>query len=246
MRLKVLVFPVAIIVSTVVSIAYIYPEIQSVIANKKELEMKSQLLASLSQKLKNVESLKSSYESDVDSRNKVMSFIPINAEEETAVNNFHRILSLGGAVLLDARSQTILDKKSTITEEDGVLSDEELAKKLFRKGNMESQMKIAGEYKGIKDILGGLAVFSRQNRVVRAVIQTTKNPVNNQEENPNILTMDITSRFVYAPQVQLAPGQSPQAFDKSSFDFSFLNDYRLKGADVTVEQTDGRENPFLP
>jgi hypothetical protein len=248
MRLKTIIFPVTVVIATAASIGYVYPEYQMMLANQGTLAKKQELLESVTKRAANMTSLQTSYESDQASKNTVMSFMPMESSEESLLNAVHRTITDSGAVISDLSAESVLDKAESIPEgmdSAALAADQAFLEKIsFRKGSTSMTIKAAGQYAGLKGVLEKMQGFPRSNSIERLSLFSEESK--KEGADPNILFLEVTSKYAYAPMAKLRSEQTPAIFSQSAFDFAFLS--KLKPtpfAPVMVDQS-GRENPFLP
>lgn len=248
MRLKTLIFPLSVVIATATSIGYVYPEYEKMLANRDTMTQKQELLNNVTQRAKNVASLQESYESDLKSKEKVMNYMPMRSSEEPLLNMVHKIVADSGSVISDISAESVLAQTEAIPEgmdPAALASDQAFLEKIsFRKGSTNTTLKVAGQYGGLKSVLDKLQNLPRSNSIENVNLYSEESK--KEGADPNILFLEVSSKYGYAPLAKLRTEQAPTIFSTSAFDFAFLAEFEPSPfVPVSVDQS-GRENPFLP
>lgn len=245
MRLKLFVFPSAIIIAISFLIAYVVPAYQTMQEKSAQLTEEQQKLANINEKINNFSALSSSMASNAPLVNGVREYLPVSRFEDGIVNMVGGVISGAGASVLDL--QIVSDKKNKQAPkpaEKDMASSESLDKQ-----PLHVNVKIVGSYDAIKGILAKLSRLSRGNMLENVAIESQTAQAGQQQSqspNGNILVLDVTSDFAYAPLAKLPSGQIAQIFSQKSLDFKSIANRSIETMTLIVPEQSGKANPFIP
>ena len=245
MRLKILFFPFALIVSVVLLIWFISPEF-AVIKNKAdELNSEEKTLREVINKKQNLNSLEASLKSNADKESFVLNYLSSEKKEEEIVNTLDYLAISSGISLLDlAVADTKADKIPSISPvADSAENSEEALKNRSAVKEIEVELNLVGSYEGIKSFLNQVYKAEKANDIYFVNISR-------QPESDSLLA-DVKVNFSYLPQVRLNvnDGLNEPIFSQKRFEFAIVDDLinlaSSKIPEIEIDST-GKANPFLP
>ncbi len=266
MRIKILIFPAALAVTIAIIIAYVWPQIGELKKAKKELAESQATLQNIKEKRNNMESLKKSLEQNKDKEAFVLSYLPVQNQEEEIINKLNQ-LAADSAVVFDMLSPEKEQAKAAVSES----ANEELSSKnalfsssndkgapaagqagpMLRAANME--LKVSGNYAAVKTFLEQVYKMEIFNNIISLSIakKAEKGSQTGEKEaqNPDTLFVEAKIGFGYMSETRLAGNYSAPIFSRSSFDlapYDKLIQLATRKIPVLDAGSQGRTNPFLP
>jgi tetratricopeptide (TPR) repeat protein len=247
MRLKILIFPVAIILSIVLFINLVWPEYETMSTNQEDLERAEKRYEHAIEKQQNINALTQDLSANAQYEKVVYQYLPYLSEEENIINLLNVIVNNadvevnGMSVTPHKANKTNSGASGGAASAVGVLSEDALLKQ--SKLDMQSlQVMISalGDYGKMVRFLDGAYKIDRQNLVFS--LDITKP----QEEDQNLLQLELALNYGYAPKASISEGETSNIFTQSSFDFSVVQQHLedvMQHAEITGS-AQGRPNPF--
>ena len=255
MKLKILFFPLALILCIVVFIWYIKPEFGKMRSNNANLENKGKELADLIEKEKNVSDLIANLDAQPEKEKIALGYLPQYERQEKIIDllNF-----LAGESLL-AVSNISVQKASPVKVISGnPEGDKAQNMNMPQLSETSASVSMAGSYENIKNYLGYIFAFGQMNSVESVSISKVSAGESEGEAGENesgsnsgaaILKADIGIKFNYMAPVVSVSGFNDPVFSRSEFDFSIVDEInktteRGKIVPGIVVDGKGRPNPF--
>ena len=101
MSIKILLFPFCIILSLVVIIGYIKPDVMSILETRKKIEKSQADLSRVASTIQNVQQMTLALNNHRESEKFVMKYLPISLEEERVLDTFNYLAVQSGVVISD-------------------------------------------------------------------------------------------------------------------------------------------------
>jgi len=258
MKLKILFFPLALILCVVVFIWYIKPEFGNIKNNGANLKNKEKELADMIKKEKNISDLIANLDSQPEKEKLVLSYLPPYERQERIIDllNF-----LANESLLAVSNININAQKGSLAKaasgnsggggEPGAASDINMPPV----SDTPASVSVVGSYENIKNYLGRIFTFGQMNNIESVLI--SKVPAekamgeseSSSDGETGILKADIGIKFNYATSVASVSGFNSPVFSLSEFDFNVTDDLNkaIEGGKIVpgiIIDAKGRTNPF--
>lgn len=101
MSIKILLFPFCIILSLVVIIGYIKPDVMNILETRKKIEKSQADLSRVASTIQNVQQMTMALNNHRESEKFVMKYLPISLEEERVLDTFNYLAVQSGVVISD-------------------------------------------------------------------------------------------------------------------------------------------------
>jgi hypothetical protein len=271
MRLKILFFPIVVVVSLAIFIGFIWPEIQSIIKINEEKIAKNKELNTVKEKQAAIELIGKSITDNINQKDVVNSYLPEKMTEERVLSSLNFLagdanVSLINVSLVDAAvssamrdadimsanpllggiaSATPVDPATQVIDPNTGLP---IVEEVIKLQNLTMKISVVGEYAKVKAFVDGLQHMPVINSI--ASIDISKKTAEQQDQNtanPSLI-VDITADFGYMPFAKVNRQQIEKIKNGLSIDtgvIDTLSTYRLKKSDMNenIGQM-GKENPF--
>lgn len=273
MRVKLLIFPLVILVATVVSIWVIKPLLVDTLAQNKNLDTKEKLLAKERARGVNMEKLLSDLNARASDKKVVEDFIPSSKDEEKIVHYLSFLAAGSELWLLDIKMEDPSEKSkagkqtritgaevaevapaavgTTAPAEEIAITD--LSEK-FKLSNLDVSVKISGKYEKMKEFLAKLITSNRFNGIKSAEIAVIENTAaaGDEETKTNPTELFLEGNFVfdfsYLSQVKEATGVPATFVEAGQYNAGSLakiqSVLQTPVSELTGE-TPGKTNPFV-
>lgn len=273
MKLKFLFFPFSLVVAAVTTIWFIWPtwfDDDGIATTKKEIQDRNTEIGSIRIKKNNIESLRSSLESEISSKNLTDRYYPQEKNTETIINEINYFSSSSGASVSNI-SVSIMDtgrrssragggknsclpvsskggKSVLMTDTD---DDSRVAIEESQAVVMDVEIDVVGDYTSIKNFatrVGGMEIINN----VYAMNIGKDVDVRTAEGDGNILKAKLKACFGYLPgSVVYDEGNvvNHRIFSMNEFDFSYvekMNEAIYRPASSIEIGSSGKDNPFAP
>lgn len=254
MKLKLLVFPLTLIVTTAVSIGYIYPIFSEIFAGRKTLVEKRESLADLKSRRENVKSLLASLNANDDDYRFVLEYFPQRISEERVINWLYEN-SLDKSLALinvnfktpkkDAAQSTASAYAETRSELRGGSPDQYMAagaatlpgtglsggvpEAKIQADLATAEIRLTGKYEKIEQFINSLQKTDQMSGVSALSLKHVEEQKKDGEEKKevsDILEADMSISLNFAPQIVLNGSYSSSIFKERSFNFSKLREFR--------------------
>lgn len=258
MKLKILFFPLTLIICIVVFIWYIKPEFVNIKNNSASLKNKEKELADIIEKEKNVSDLIANLDSQPEKEKLVLGYLPPYERQEKIIDllNFLANESLLAVSNINVQKDSLAktNKGNSGGGEPAAASDINMPPV----SSAPASVSIAGSYENIKNYLGYIFSFGRMNNIESVSI--SKVPAEGSESEGDesesgsggetgVLKADIGIKFHYAAPVASVNDFNSPVFSLSEFNFSVTDDLNkaIEGGKIVpgiVIDVKGRSNPF--
>jgi len=261
MSLKIIFFPVALVIAIVVSIWFIKPEIGIINQNKAVLNAKNSALDNVKAKQQNIGSLVNDLNNNKEKEDIVVSYIAKERHEEDVLNKIYDLANQSRVAILnlalsESRDNNLSSNSSvqshapSVSEREYLPGDfsEDMTQNIQLK-NISVSIEIMGEYEKIKDFLKNLYLIDRINNNKALSISTASSvdEEGNEAASNDNLVASIEAEFGYFPIGAVNKNSNLEVFSKPKFDFSpadKLIKIINKTSDVEAGVT-GKNNPFI-
>lgn len=239
MRLKILIVPFSLIMILILSIGYIKPDFDTILAKKAEIIAQDELQVQADTVLQNISSLNSSLDKDLESEKFILNYLPFALNQEQTIDAFNYLASQFGLIVTDMDMKKSQEQPTTTLAPDGTIVEvaPTVETYVFTGG-------VFGSYENIKAFFNRLSHIGRYQDIQLFTIE--KDP----QTDANAGSTDLKGVFV-AEYGYLAkhPGISALAspiFLQSEIDFADAKALLLKTTSLPLLEkgTPGRPNPF--
>lgn len=267
MRVKILIFPLALAATIAIVIAYVWPEIGKVKKTKEGLAESQAAFQNIREKRSNVESLERALEQNKDKEAFVLSYLPVQNQEEEIINKLNQLAADSGVVLSmltpekeQAKTAVPENTNEELSSKDALFSSSKEGTAtagagqqgpLLRATNIE--VKVLGSYAAVKTFLEQVYKMEMFNNITSFSITKEAEKGSQAEgekpQNTDTLSAGAKIGFGYMSGTRLTGNYSAPVFSRSSFDFTpydkliQLVTKKIPALDVGSQ---GRANPFLP
>lgn len=247
MGLKLLVFPLSVLIAFILGIWKAYPEIQRIMTLQTEIETQKQALETVNNKVKNAQSLDGDLSAHADLERVVLEYLPTGQDDERMLDALNFLASQSGVVVSGAEfkseSKNNEPAVNQATATEAVATDPNAPKSIpFRK--VDVSVSVMGSYEGIRAFLEKISHTNHFHQFVRVDIKKSSN-----SQEGSMLEGSMGIVFSYFQESRMAKLSSGDVFASSSIDFSQAENLKKYISDP-VPALDasgaGKANPFLP
>lgn len=256
MSLKILVVPFSIIMSLIVVIGYVKPDIDVLQEKKITLESKTNQSQNMTTLLSNISALSASLDTQSQSESLVNSFIPKDIDQERAMDTFNYLASQSGVFVSIMGMKNVVIKPETKSQagsdpalaasDPNVAAAEAIASSLKPKVKAYSaEVEVKGNYDGIKDFFNRLAHMNRFHKVLNFTISVPEE--DSADSAAGVLKGTFETQFDYFPALKLDTALNAPVFSKGTFDAAQIGNlfaWIQYPVSPLKEPTTGRPNPF--
>jgi len=260
MRLKILVVPFSILVSLILVIGYIKPDITVLQDKRVLLETKKEQSTWIATLLGNVDTLTSSLNGQPESESLVKTYLPKTMDQDRTIDMFNYLASQSGVFVSDMNMKEVVLES---VREDAILTPAQaplvtgveggvtpVAPVVSLKPKVQAYMaevEVKGSYEGIKGFFDRVSHMNRYHKILTFSIGTEKD--DSGEETAGVLTGSLQSRFDYFPLQPVESALNVPIFLRGTVDSSQVASL-LSWVSYTVpplmQSGTGRTNPFQP
>lgn len=271
MRLKIFFFPLALVVSLVMAVLYIQPEVTQALANFKEKQKLNQLENDAKTRANNVQLLVQDLKNKASLEESVLNqYLPQKQQSDTLVDAVNFLANKTGVVVEDfTPAETInpvVEAPPVVVTGAGASSQldpsfasenaqpEEVVPPV-QMNSVSVNIKGRGAYPNIKDFLTKLAFTNHFNSIDEISIGAESNTSTTTPTESGQLTFDVTVTFSSLPLVgnykNASADPAKDVFTATSLDtksVQALNEFLARGAAVVPQMqpvTGGKVNPFV-
>lgn len=248
MKLKILFFPVAVIVAIWASIWVIKPDIMKIKSDMALIETKETELQNVQNKLKTINSLVASLDANAGKVKVINDYLPVVRDEEEIINKINQRAS-------DSKVKLFLLSINDPDSSQGakkvpVPADPELVEPVKVK-TVSVSATVVGDYEDIRTFLNHIHSMERINNIRSTEIGygQSNNGTDKSSGTGSELTATIDMDFDFFPPVAVEKNANLSVFSQPELDFSVVNKVEKlieeKVANVTAGET-GKSNPFKP
>lgn len=254
MRLKILVFPFAILLALFLVIGYIKPDIDVVQDKRLTLETKTAQSANMATLLSNIDVLTSALNEQSESERLVQTFLPKTSDQERVIDTFNYLASQSGVavsvmdmkeILVKNTETEVLPDPAVATDASGVLPPPQSLKPKVQA--YTASVSVRGGYDNIKDFFNRLSHTNRFHQILNFTVTAAAGE--EAASTPGLLSATFESQFDYFPDQKLDSALNVPVFMKGGFD-SVQMEMLKKWVNYTVpplsKPVTGRPSPFQP
>lgn len=266
MRLKLLFFPLMLLVSITLVLSFIVPQWEEIKVARKEGDKLAATLADMNQKSRNAGSLLSDIEKNVDRVSYAERYVPKNRSEERIIDSINYLSN--GLILFNINLENVKEETPLVAA--GVAADVSGNGDGLSDPSLEATVKtpvvsytkgtilLSGSYESIMTFLSNLhnmEMLSSLDSVVISRADSTSQKAAHistetaKDASGQTLEAKIAINFASLPMVNISNGYSHPLFLRSVYDFSTVDKLRENVATVmpNLEASGaGKANPFLP
>lgn len=259
MKLKVLFFPIILVISVSVFFGFIVPKWNSISDNAEKVKERETHVDILSRKGANIISLEKNLLLHGEEKDILYKFLPSEVEQEKVVNSMSRLADSSGISLIDVTFQ----KKSNDEEDEEIIdpsklplfsaaddvspvADDMLQHNLPRNKTKHSMvdMTFVGSYDSTRTFIVGIESMDILGSV--KTIEMTK--LADDESSEGIVSGHISVAFSYMSKATVSQGYSEEFFNNSTFDYSVASkisdDISNSTSNLSLGSI-GTANPFI-
>lgn len=260
MNLKMLLFPTLIILGVYLSIAYIQPDIVSVLSKREEELVKSASLKQVEAIEQNIRSLTQSLNQQPDEEALVGRYFPENIDEERSIDIINFLAQQSGVAVteLDLKENPRITPTTAPSENTGTNADPFATAPTPTTSNttvMEvpqsyrAQIAVLGPYPNIKNFFDRLYRTDRFRMLTSFSIEEPDMRLQGTEQiiPPDFLEGKTTLNFLYAPLRSAGNAVGQALFQKNTLDLGVahqLTDFVNSPVGNLAPASPGRGNPF--
>lgn len=229
MKVKILLMPLAIVIAIGLCVWLVYPVYSNGIDGVKEkmgqLKDEQGKLNKLKERSSNANSLSAQIEGLSADRNILFEFIPTVPKEEQIFDNLNFLASKSSlAVFGITTSQKA--KSNSLENLDPALSDSLLVK-MPEAENVETAVKMAGGYEGIKEFLVSLEKSSRHSDF--STLEIKKEEAKGEKTDSNVLWFNFDASFNALEEAKVSEGSiNDPAFSENQLDTKTISEIKNK------------------
>lgn len=252
MRLKIFVVPFSILVSLILAIGYIKPDITTLQERQVLLETKTTQAENMSTLLSNIDTLTTALVGpQSDASELVSAYVPQAMDQERTIDMFNYLASQSG-VFVSGMNMSELALKSA-AEEGAIIPDAStgttvpvVAVSLRPKVQAYvAEVEVKGSYDSIRDFLQRVSHMNRYHKIISFSVEAATDE--SAEATAGILTGKLQSQFDYFPLQQLETALNVPVFSKSELnteEISALISWVSYSVPPLMKPMVGRPNPF--
>ena len=255
MKAKILLIPLLIVIAVSVFIGLVYPQYSNgangIKENYAKLKNEQIKLADLQKKNKNIDDLSTQIASFAD-KSLLYSFIPQNIKEEEIISSLNGLASSSGLLLFEATISSQSKSENIISDDlemnaGGELPLTEVSKTAPKAKNLETEIKLLGNYEKVKNFLISLERLNRNNNLGQLKIDRNKNEAGVLDDNLLVSASVEFNFFKKMPINNMNAGDSIFLNNKleTAVVDAIKNQKNSNSFQVNVEQK-GKSNIFLP
>lgn len=268
MSIKIVFFPLSVLITIIGSIFWIYPiyndVADSVSGKKVQLAKEEAALNQVKQRNRNAQSLVSDMDTHSEKVKEVLDYMPTTIEDEHIITSLEGLVAKSGSSLTDISKSdtgggssvsTVVQNTSNemLMGENGEMLEGDLdiaqAPELEPESTTYS-LTLFGSYESLRSFVGNVERFFRNAKIDSLAITTGESDSEEEGAITDVLSLAIDIQFGFAKDVKLADTEASPVFQKSSFDFTVVDEYRAQFTESYLEASVDREaarvNPFLP
>jgi hypothetical protein len=264
MSVKILFFPLSIIIAFALSVFYIQPEFDSMMIKRIALQDKQTLAESMGQKIQNMHSLESNLNANKDSETAVLRYLPNTRDDERIVDGINFLAMQSGllpiSIKIDKAKEVEVVAETPATDQKnpfaadstngvdaGLISNAPAL--IITPKILEVSLTAIGSYESIRDTVGKIAHSDRfQNFTLVGVNRSVATAQLAEKQDNTTLNASLKMSFLYFPKAKAAGNYNHTALNQKSFDFGIaqkLKQYTSSPIPSIEVGAAGIANPFL-
>lgn len=246
------------VISVVIFINYIWPEIGSFREVRKKNEENKNLLQSIEQKKNNIRKINEGLTAESEKENFVKKYFPKNRQEENIIDQINYLAKSSNVVLLDFNIGDSVSKinGASALDEDEFLSQNGIkgkATESVAKKSVSSKIIAIGSYADVKVFIEKIMKMELLNNIETINMKPSQAENNEGEEQDvelDIITAEINNSFYYLNEIKSSRRYADKVFDQENLDFSKVEKAKqFVSSGLSALKIDdgeaGRNNPFI-
>jgi len=238
MRLKILVVPFLLVMIVILSIGYIKPDFDTILAKKAEIVAQDELQAKADKVVSNVDVLNTALNQNQESEKFVLQYLPVALDQDQIVDAFNYLASQHGIIVTDMNMAKSSDPVvAPQTAPDGTLVEtaQQASTFVFTGG-------VYGSYENIKAFFNRLTHIGRYQSIQLFSLQKDESNQNKSSDLKGTFVVD----YGFLPLKNGVSALSKPIFQNSTLSFTDVADLKAKTTELPVleKSASGRPNPF--
>ena len=227
MRLKILMMPLAILISLIIVIGFVKPKIEVFQEKRVQLDTKKSQVQGMATLLENIKTLTTSLDNESASEQLIDRYLPKELDQERIVDMFNYLAMQSGVLVSGMSMKEVIRSVASETSESDVPVDPSLPVVVSSRPKVKAyvgSIEIKGDYVGIKTFLDRVNHMNRFHKILNFSIATPSST--SEADAAGILVARLESQFEYFPAQHYDSALSLPVFSKKE----------LKGNDWMVFQ----------
>lgn len=251
MKIKILLFPLIILVIFYLSVAHIFPDWQRTKELKTEIDGNNKVLESIQEKQNNMASLYTQISSDIAHKSDLEEIVPKMRTEEVIIDTAHQLAQNHGVALLQ---MTFGDVQSTNARP----RTEALAQAIeyADPSNVQIGVQVSGSYNSTKEFLDNFAHILRAHTSATMAISRSDGSQDGEEGGglQDSLETEVVYNYPFMDEITLQnsdmktlqhPAQNKDQFDMTPID-EWIAMTRDNVTDLQLGEYGRGSSPFMP
>jgi Tfp pilus assembly protein PilO len=240
MRLKILLVPFFLVMSLILIIGYMKPDFDSIAVKKAAIVTQDGLQAQADTVAANVKSLNNSLDREQESENFMLRYLPMNMNQEQAIDAFNFLASQFGIITLsmDLKKNADVTVEPIINPDGTVVESSPEAKTFLFSGE------VLGSYSNIKAFFNQLSHIGRFQKV--QVFSIERDAQSAQSKGSTDLRGKFTVDYGYLPKARSVSALTRSIFQRPEFNFAEVAELKDKITKIPELERGpvSRPNPF--
>lgn len=257
MKLKLLFFPIAVIVSLSLIIGFISPEFSNIKEKRNSLKLKERTLKDTIERKQNIISLTNSLDLNQEKEILIKNYLPSSKYEEEIINKVYKIAIDSKVSLIDLifSNKGLKNKLPSAVRKEEIILEEEGEKMLVvEPKEMGVNVELLGTYENVRSFFSNVYAMEKFNNISSIDIskvgeKSGEEPEEASGSSNNLLKVTVNINFNYLAPISVNKNYSLEIFSRKNFDFSLADELEKmivkKIPSVEVGAT-GKNNPFVP
>lgn len=254
MRLKIFVVPFSILVSLILVIGYIKPDITILQERQVLLDTKKSQAESMTTLLSNIDTLTATLDAQSDASGLVNAYVPQAMDQERTIDMFNYLASQSGVFVSGMNMSEVVLKGAA--DEGAVIPDAPLTGTTAPVAVVSlrpkvraylAEVEVKGSYEGIRDFLHRVSHMNRYHKILSFSVEAATDE--SADATAGVLTGKLQSQFDYFPLQQLESALNVPVFSKdvlNTEELSSLISWVSYSVPPLMRPVTGRSNPFQP
>mgnify|MGYP003403654076 CR=1 FL=1 len=253
MRLKILVIPFSILISLILVIGYIKPDITEIQEKKVVLEGKIAQTNNVSTLISRVESLSTDLASRSDDQRFVEAYLPQEMDQERVIDMFNFLAGQSGVLvsimsMKEIQPKVVVEETLQVVAGTPVITDGSPVAVPQVKPKVKAYsalVEVRGEYLNIRDFFNRLSHMNRFGKM--EAFSMAINDTKLEGETPNLIKGVFQAEFNYFPMQKVGTALNIPVVSKGAFSDDELSTLRRWVESIVSPLEDpvtGRPNPF--
>lgn len=252
MKLKIIFFPIALVVVIWLSIFVIKPEIFVIKDKMSLLEVKKVELENIIKKQGTIDSLVGNLNSKADREKIIIDYLPVNREEEEVINKIYQ-RAIDAKTKISSLSVTEGSPETGQTAATAPVSSDDDLEVMPKNKLIGAQAVVVGTYDQIRQFFKYVYAMEKLNSIhslnIKQEMSTGEGAEAGVSKLTGKLTADMTLSFDFSPALKVNKDKDLPIFSRPDFDFTIADKVeKLLAEKVAAVKTDttGKKNPFTP